>query len=632
MLSGCSLQRRTIVGRLNGWSRSASNAGVVLALLLVVSVVYAAPVRLRVEQRSNPLGMDVLRPVFSWQSDATERNWKQSGYRILVASSAAALEQGKGDVWDSGRVDSAESVGIAYDGPALESRQRYFWTVEVWDGDGASARAASPAWLEMGLLQPDDWKAEWIRRNDPVAEKELGRIRWIGLPDAKAEQVAQPATAEFEYKLHLTAKPFSASLHVLSPGAFTVRVNGVVTGHKTDWNSFDREDVRDRMVYGEGVKGDNVIVVSVAVPKSKDTAVSFPAALAAVLRVDEADERALDIVTDRQWQVRQPDASWSAAKDLGALAELQLGTGADRVSHVAAPERVSTGVVLFRREFGVSDGVVSARLYVTALGSYRAFLNGKVVGDSVLVPGFTDYRKRVLYQTYDVTSMVAKGQNVLAAMLGGGWHGSPMLWSGVHVFPGPDLLRAQLEMTFADGTRQVIGTNGSWQSAAAPIVSSEIYAGEAYDARLAQPGWNAIDFAKGRGWTAAVTDTPRTVVKISAQPDLPVHLDQTIEPVAVTMVAGDAVFDMGQNMVGTVQLRVRGPRGTTVRMRFAERLNPDGTVYTENLRNADATDLYTLSGEGEEVWTPAFSFMGFVMWRSWDLLESLRWVRSRGRC
>ena len=123
-------------------------------------------------------------------------------------------------------------------------------------------------------------------------------------------------------------QPRSASLHVFSPGAFTARVNGVVTGHKADWSSFDREDVRDRLVYGEGAKGDNLIVVSVVAPKSKDAKASLPAALAAVLRIDGGDGKTLDLVTDGQWQVRKPDAEWSAAKDLGAVDRPSIGDGA----------------------------------------------------------------------------------------------------------------------------------------------------------------------------------------------------------------------------------------------------------------------------------------------------------------
>jgi alpha-L-rhamnosidase len=566
----------------------------------------AAPVRLKVEQRTNPLGMDELRPVFSWQNDATERGWVQTGYRIKVASSVAGLAQATPDVWDSGRVESAESLNVKYGGPPLRSRQRYFWNVEVWDKGEKAVRSATPAWWEMGLLELGEWKAAWIRRKDPKAEEELRRIQWVGLPEAKAARAEQPKVAEFRYVLHLERRPSSASLHVFSPGAFETKVNGVVTGHKREWDSFDREDVRDRLVYGTGEAGDNTILIRVDAPGSKD-ARSFPAAVAAVLRVDDGD-----ITTDGQWKVRRLEqgANWETAKELGGLKEFEMGTAADHVSPAPAPERVSTDASLLRKEFDVSAPVVSARLYVTALGSYRAYINGKAIGDGVLTPDFTDYRKRVLYQTYDVTSMIGRGTNTLAAMLGAGWHGSPLMWAGARTFPGPDLLRAQLEMTFADGRRQTISTDGTWKTAAAPIVSSEIYAGEAYDARLAQAGWNTSKFDEGKGWSAAVTGDAPVGVQISAQPDLTVHLAQTIKPIGVVKVKNDAVFDMGQNMVGVVRLHVRGPRGTTVRMQFAERLNPDGTVYTENLRNADATDTYTLSGEGEEEWTPAFTFHG----------------------
>ncbi len=579
----------------------------------VAGALYGAPVQLRVEHRVNPLGIDAMRPVFSWQSDAKERDWRQAGYRVLVASSAELLAQGKGDVWDSGRVESSESVNVAYGGPEPKSRQRYYWTVEVWDSHGKMERAANGAWWEMGLLAPGDWQAGWIRRSDPAAEKELQSIRWIGLPEARVEEVAQPVSAEFSYKLHLDRKPLSASLHVLSPGKFTARVNGVETGHKSSWNSFDREDVRDRLVFGAGAAGDNTIVVGVTAPVSKDKTVSRPAALAAVLRVDGGAGGAQDVVTNGKWLVRGAESTnWVSAKELGGVTELRLGTGIDRVSHAVAPQdRVDSDASLFRKEFAVSKAVVSARLYVTALGSYEAFVNGQAVGHDVLTPGFTDYRKRVLYQTYDVTSMLTNGQNTLAAMLGAGWKGSPMLWSGTRLFPGPDLLRAQLEMTFVDGTKQTVTTDTTWKAAASPILSSEIYAGEAYDARLAQAGWNANGFKGAPGWSAAVGEEIASGVKVSAQPDMPVHPAQTLKAVGVTMAGQEAVFDMGQNMVGTVRLHVRGPRGTTVRMQFAERLNPDGTVYTENLRNADATDMYTLSGEGEEVWSPAFTFHGF---------------------
>ncbi|HEX2917355.1 MAG TPA: family 78 glycoside hydrolase catalytic domain, partial [Edaphobacter sp.] len=214
-------------------------------------------------------------------------------------------------------------------------------------------------------------------------------------------------------------------------------------------------------------------------------------------------------------------------------------------------------------------------------------------------------------QTYDVTSLVSRTSgNVLAATLGAGWHGSPMMWLGARLFPGPDMLLAQLELRYADGTRKTVVTDGSWRASRAPIRASEIYAGEVYDARLADAAWRT-GAEPGLGWSAAVIGDAPAGLEVWAQPDRPVHQTESIRPVSVKMVGGDAVFDMGQNMVGVARLHVHGPAGTVVRMRFAERLNPDGTIYTENLRNADAADVYTLSGRGEEVWEPAFTFHGF---------------------
>jgi alpha-L-rhamnosidase len=580
--------------------------GLVAALLGSSAALWAAPIRLKTEGRINPLGIDELKPVFAWQSDATARNWTQSSYEVLVATSADALSKGHADVWDSGRRNSGESVGVSYEGPALKSHQRYFWSVKVWDKQGTPSISNESAWWEMGLLQPSDWQASWIRRNDTEADRELKAIRWIWLPGMDAQHAPQGTVAEFSYNLRLDARPTKASLHVFSGGTFTAKVNGTVTGHKQEWGAFDREDIRDLLK-----AGDNDIVVSVDVPKSKDAAKTFPVALAAELKLTGADGKPVSIVSDASWRARKEGGEWQGAANLGALQELHFGLASDRVSPAPAPDRVESTVALFRKDFSSKGKVASARLYVTALGSYEAFLNGKKVGQSMLVPGFTDYRKRVLYQTYDVTAMVAPGKNMLAAMLGAGWHGSPLLWVGSREFPGPDLLRAQLELIFADGSKQVVATDGAWQTAAAPITSSEIYAGEAYDARLETAGWNTIAGAKAGTWQNATVGAASPGVAVTAEPDEAIHKAQEITPVKVTVIGQDSLFDMGQNMVGVVRLRVKGTRGTTIKLQFAERLKPDGNVYTENLRDADATDYYTLKGGAEEVWTPAFTFHGF---------------------
>jgi alpha-L-rhamnosidase len=217
--------------------------------------------------------------------------------------------------------------------------------------------------------------------------------------------------------------------------------------------------------------------------------------------------------------------------------------------------------------FSISKKVRAARLYSTALGSYRIFINGNRVSRAVLTPDFTDYRKRVLYQVYDVTSFLADGQNSIAAILGDGWFGSSLTWTGVRLFEPPNRLAAQLEIEYSDGSHDTVGTDGSWKAAQSPILHSEIYAGEVYDARLRQADWNKPSFDDARWASAIVSATPS--ITLSSQITPPVQIAETIQPKSVTPFAnGVYVFDMGQNMVGWTTLKVTGAAGTIVRMRF----------------------------------------------------------------
>jgi len=153
----------------------------VAALVLAVAgCAHAAPVHLRTNALENPLGVDTVRPVFSWQSDAKTKDWMQGGYGVLVAADAGDLKAGKA-VWDSGRVTSSESVGILYGGGALRSQQRYWWKVRVWDSKGKEA-VSEAAWFETGMMSAGDWKADWILRHDPADEQEIKAIRWIWVP------------------------------------------------------------------------------------------------------------------------------------------------------------------------------------------------------------------------------------------------------------------------------------------------------------------------------------------------------------------------------------------------------------------------------------------------------------------
>jgi len=263
-----------------------------MALFVVFAfsaVAYAAPVHLRCESLQNPLGIDALTPHLSWQSDDKETNWKQSAYQILVSSSAEQLSAGRADAWDSGKVSSGESVGIAYQGPQLESRKRYYWNVRVWDSTGKSAQSSDAAWWEMGLLNKEDWKAKWITWTNPDEEMDRDGIRWIWVTGQDAFSMAPKTSADFRAEVDIPEKPREAALFLLARGDWVAKVNGHVVGAKERWNSFDRQDIAQELVPGK-----NLIEVSVTVrpPEGFERdagAKTKKAALTGVLKVTRAD-------------------------------------------------------------------------------------------------------------------------------------------------------------------------------------------------------------------------------------------------------------------------------------------------------------------------------------------------------
>ena len=266
-----------------------------------------------------------------------------------------------------------------------------------------------------------------------------------------------------------------------------------------------------------------------------------------------------------------------------------------------------------RKEFPLDKPVRKARLYATARGVYELHLNGSRVGDDVLAPGWTDYDRRVQYQVYDVTRLLAEGQNALGTLLGDGWYagfvGFDPKHRGAHYGARPQVL-AQLELEYEDGSWQSISTDGSWKCSEGPILFSDLLIGESYDARKEMPGWDEPGFDDSAWYAVGVEELGNT--NLVAQPDEGVRVTEELEAKSVTEPRDDVyVFDMGRNMVGWVRLKVEGEAGTEVTLRHAEALNPDGTIYTTNLRAARATDRYVLKGEGEEVYEPSFTFHGF---------------------
>ena len=401
-------------------------------------------VRLRTEYKENPLGIDVRRPRLGWQLQSDGRGVVQSAYQVRVARTADDVRRGRGLVWDTGRVASAESVHCPYEGEPLPSAARYYWQVRVWDGSGRASPWSEPAWWEMGLLAPSDWKASWI----------------------------EPALPDDDSK----------------PGP----------------------------------------------------------------------------------------------------------------------------VPMLRHEFRLTGTLARARAYVTSHGLYEMRLNGRRVGDQLFTPGWTSYGNRLQYQTYDVTSLLRTGDNAVGVLLGNGWYRGDLAgWIGRRNVYGSRLaLLAQVDVLYTDGRRETIGTDGSWKAATGPILMSEIYHGETYDARLEKAGWTEPGF-DDRSWSGvAPADYGKDNLVAPAGP--PVRRIEERKPIKVFRTpAGDTVADLGQNMVGWVRLAVRGPAGATLTLRHAEVLDKDGNFYTANLRSAKATVRYTLRGGGPETYEPHFTFHGF---------------------
>jgi alpha-L-rhamnosidase len=315
---------------------------------------------------------------------------------------------------------------------------------------------------------------------------------------------------------------------------------------------------------------------------------------------------------------------------------VRVWTGADQPSPWSDPSTVEAGLLLpadwqavpvgaawdedpdsdrrparVRRDFTLDRPIAHARLYATAHGLYEAEINGRRVGDDALAPGWTVYRERLRYHTYDVTAHLAEGANTIGAWLGDGWYRGHIGFDGGYrnVF-GSDLsLIAQLEVVHDDGTTTVIATDGSWSAAPGPILASGLYQGETFDARLDDPAWSTPS-ASPDGWTPAATGTrdPNTLV---APQGPAVRCVQQLSPVSVTRKEdGRYLLDFGQNLVGRLSITVDGPAGTTVTLRHAEVLQ-DGELATRPLRGAHATDRYVLAGGGPRTWQPRFTLHGF---------------------
>ncbi|MBZ5858790.1 family 78 glycoside hydrolase catalytic domain [Flavihumibacter profundi] len=266
---------------------------------------------------------------------------------------------------------------------------------------------------------------------------------------------------------------------------------------------------------------------------------------------------------------------------------------------------------LMRKEFTAAKKIVSATAYITAHGMYEAHINGKRVGDAYLTPGWTAYKKRLQYQTYDVTSLLKSGANAIAVELGSGWYrGIIGFTNSLNVYGKDIALLFQLNITYNDGTTETIGSDQTWKTSTGQIRYAEIYNGETIDARMDKPGWMKAGYPDTDWYAAREANFPKDV--LLATYNEPVRKQEVYKPVKIfTTPAGEKVIDFGQNLVGWVVMKVKGNAGDTIRISHAEVLDKAGNFYTDNLRSAKAQNQYILKGGVLEVFEPHFTWQGF---------------------
>ena len=572
---------------------------------------------LRCEYLSNPLGLDAPQPRLSWVVEnsvptSNARGLRQAAWQVLVASAPERLSGNLGDLWDSGKVVADQSAQVTYAGKTLVSRQDCYWKVMVWDQDGAASAWSPPAHWTMGLLETNDWQAKWIGydaayepRPEVVRDDglfNLNGLKWVGFPKKPAK--ADAATLCLRRRIVLPEDRHCRRA-ILALYAFKVceaSVNGIHLGQAAHWERTVRLEATTALH-----PGTNLLTLRAT---QNDP---YPPAAIGRLVVQFSSGDDLIVPVDDTWKASQQevggwdkpgfdDSAWPVADSL-------KGTPWNGPPPVADLARLPAPYL--RKDFSVPQPVRRATVYVTALGVYELHLNGQRVSEDVLAPGWTEFRKRVHYHTYDVTSLVSGGENTIGAILGDGWYASTLAHlARRNFYDGRPRLLVQLVLSLADGTTQTVVSDESWKAKFGPIQHADLLMGCEYDARFAMPGWDAKGF-DAHAWSPVVAEA--TIQgKVQAAVAEPSRVIEELPALKLTEPApGCWTFDLGQNMVGWVRLKVRGAAGQRVTVRHAEMINRDGTLYTSSLRSCPSTDFYVLSGRGEEVFEPYFTFHGF---------------------
>jgi alpha-L-rhamnosidase len=580
-----------------------------LAALNCLGASVFSPGDLRCEYRRNPTAIDEPQPRLSWvvETGKNQRGVTQAACQVLVASTLQLLKNNQGDLWDSGKVNSDQSIQVVYGGKTLASGRSYYWKVRLWDADQETSHWSEPAKWTMGLLRPSDWKARWIGFDTaptPQPCLNLEGSDWIWANGSNPGD--QPPGKVYFRKL--IEVPHNHSIEqaiflLTADDKFQLFINGHPAGNGS------RKEVANVDVTGLLQPGPNLIAVQ-AVNEGEHP---NPAGLAGRLIIFSTNSEPLILPIDASWQTSHeatpnwntsdfnaPD--WKPAAKVARFGDAIFGN---------IPLNVLDPAPYFRKAFAIDKPIKRAVIFASALGVYELHLNGEPVDTDVLSPGWTDFDQRVHYLGYDVTQQLKPGQNALGAILGDGWYAGYIAFTGKrHYYGGNPRLLVQLQIEYQDGTSTTIGTDASWKASAGPIREDDLMSGCIYDARAELIGWDAARF-DDRNWSPAQVDE-KVKANLVAHPGEPIRRMEELPAKSVTEPKpGVYVFDLGQNMVGWARLKTKGVTGQKIVLRYAERLNPDGTIYTGNLRGAKATDTYFLAGGSRRDYEPYFTFHGF---------------------
>lgn len=564
------------------------------------------PVALQCEYLDNPLGIDETSPRLSWKLESTEKNQKQTAYHVLVSTNELVKS---GDLWDSDKVNSDETGAIYYQGKPLKTGQQCYWKVQVWDKDGRASGWTKTAHWSMGLLAQSDWKGDWIgydkARAVSGADAPLNDAKWIwfkgdkGPNFPKAQRVFMSAIFVPE-----KSKIAKAELYLSADDTCSFNINGQQVSQPGE-NLVKRCVLLD--VTPQIKPGNNTLRAMV------DNATASPAGLIAKLVVTTSDGKKYTEVTDDSWHATDngganwhkreiSDKEWPYVQVIGSYGMEPWGKLTYSTLSLPPPP-------YFRKAFNVSKKVQRATLYATALGVCDLYVNGARVTEDRFTSGWTDYTKRVHYRTYDVTKLLKSSTNALGAVLSDGWYSGYIGWGQKRDHYGTKpRIRVQLQLDYADGSKETVATDSTWKAFTGAVREADFLMGEACDSRL-ESKWSQAGFDDSK-WDRVITGA-------EMNPVIQAHLGPAVRPFAeITPTEikqpkpGVYVFNLGQNFAGVARLRIRGDAGQKITLRFAERLNPDGTVYTTNLRGARATDTFICNGKSQ-TWEPRFTFHGF---------------------